>query len=180
MAARGHRTYTDSDRATVFAELTVNEGNVKRTSRNTGIPISTVRTWKQLWEKEGTPESVEAELEAITSNFLEEATRVRDKLLVKLEQMLDRGDVSPRDVTTALGVLSDKIRAYEQITKTQKVEHMFQLPPAEEIRELFLGAVSGMVAAAQTRALEIEYIDQEPIEILELSAVSTEEVNSAS
>jgi transposase-like protein len=175
--ARSKKSYSDKDRALVYAELTVNDGNIMRTSRNTGIPVSTVRTWSQKWAKDGRPpDGVQEELVVATTDFLIEATRVRDKLLVRLESLIDEGKVSPRDVTTALGVLSDKIRAYEQFNKPQKVEHTFQLPPPDEIRELFLGAVSGMVAAAQTRSAELEYIDVEPVELIELPSVP--EVNS--
>lgn len=171
-ATHTRRVYTDKDRAAVYAELTVNDGNVKRTARNLNIPVPTVRRWKQGWEREGVPKEVTTALEPVVSDFLADALRLRGKLLVRLEELVDSNDVNAREITTALGVLSDKIRAYENIP-SQKVEHTFQLPPQAEIRALFAGAVEGVVAAAKVRAAEIEEaIDVEPVEILELPVAS--------
>lgn len=162
MSTGTRRVYTDKDRAAVYAELTVNGGNVKRTARALGIPHPTVGRWKQQWAREGVPEEVTTVVAEVTSDFLTNATRTRDKLLVKLEQMVDNDAVNAREVTTALGVLTDKIRAYENIPN-QRVEHTFQLPPPDQIRELFAGAVIGVVEAAKVRAAEIES-GEEPIE----------------
>lgn len=157
------RTYTDRDKAIVFAELTVNDGNVKRTARNTGYDVSAVRRWKMDWERNGVPPAVQEEVEIHVSDFLTDAMRIRGKLLHKIEEALDRGDkVTLPQVSTAFGILSDKIRAYEAISQTQKVEHTFQLPPAEEMKELFSGIIGGMANAARNRAAEIEAIE-EPI-----------------
>lgn len=155
------RTYTDRDKAIVFAELTVNEGNIKRTARNTGIDESAVRRWKQTWEAQGVPEAVTAEVSLVATDFVSDAVRIRGKLLMKLEQVLDAGDrATIPQLVTGIGVLSDKIRAYEAITETQKVEHTLALPPVEELRELFSGLVGGMLDAARTRAAEIEAFEE--------------------
>jgi len=155
------RTYTDRDKAIVYAELTVNEGNVKRTARNTGIDSSAVRRWKMEWEANGVPEAVNAEVELVASDFVSDAVRIRGKLLQKLEAVLDAGDrATIPQLVTGIGVLSDKIRAYEAITETRKVEHTLALPPVEELRELFSGLVGGMLDAARTRAAEIEAFEE--------------------
>lgn len=161
MATR--RTYTDRDKAVVYAELAVNEGNIKRTARNTGIDVSAVRRWKNEWEMNGVPESVQEEVAPIVSDFMSDAIRIRGKLLLRIEQILDSGDKATLpQISTALGIISDKIRAYENLTQTQKVEHSFQLPPAEELKELFSGMIVGMSLAARERAAEIDAIE-EPI-----------------
>lgn len=174
MTTSTRRVYTDKDRAAVFAELTVNNGNVKRTARTLNIPVPTVRRWRDIWARDGVPTTVSTALEPVVSNFLADAMRLREKLLVRLEELVDRGEVSARDVTTALGVLSDKIRAYENLPN-QRVEHSFQLPPPEEIRALFAGAVEGVVLAAKVRAAEIEGAHEEPLDaeytVLELPAL---------
>lgn len=155
------RTYTDRDKAIVYAELTVNEGNIKRTARNTGIDVSAVRRWKQEWEAKGVPEAVTAEVELVASDFVSDAVRIRGKLLQKLEAVLDAGDrATIPQLVTGIGVLSDKIRAYEAISETTKVEHTLALPPVEELRELFSGLVVGMLDAARTRAAEIEAFEE--------------------
>ena len=157
-----HKTYTDRDRALVYAELAVNEGNIKRTARNLGYPISTIRRWRDQWELTGVPDTMSAEVAIIATDFLSEAIRIRGKLMQRLEALLDEEKVSSREVVTAIGILSDKIRAYEAIKEVQTVEHQFKLPPADEVRELFAGMLEGVVSAAQARAAEIEAV-QEPI-----------------
>lgn len=155
--------YTDRDRAIVFAELSVNEGNVKRTARNTGIPVATVRRWRNDWAHEGVPEVVVEAGQQFVGEFLPDAVRIRGKLLEALEAILDRGEKATiPQLTTGIGILSDKIRAYEAIAETQKVEHKIMLPPAEELQELFSGLLTGVVEAAKTRAAAIEALE-EPI-----------------
>jgi len=155
------RTYTDHDKAVVYAELTVNEGNVKRTARNTGIDVSAVRRWKMEWAAKGVPEAVTAEVELVANDFISNAVRIRGKLLQKLEAVLDTGErATIPQLVTGIGVLSDKIRAYEAITETTRVEHTLALPPVEELRELFSGLVVGMLDAARSRAAEIEAFEE--------------------
>jgi hypothetical protein len=80
---------------------------------------------------------------------------------MKLEQVLDAGDrATIPQLVTGIGVLSDKIRAYEAITETKKVEHTLMLPPIEELRELFSGLVVGMLDAARSRSAEIEAFEE--------------------
>ncbi len=161
MASR--RTYTDRDRAIVFAELSVNDGNIKRTARNSGYDESFVRRCKVQWEREGVPESVVEAAAPIVSEFMTDAIRIRGKLLQKLEEALDRGDrATIPQYTTGIGVLSDKIRAYEAISEVQRVEHSFQLPPPDELRELFSGVLADVLQAARTRTAEIEAV-AEPV-----------------
>lgn len=155
------RTYTDRDKAIVFAELQVNDGNVKRTARNTGIDVSAVRRWKLEWEANGVPQSVSAEVELVASDFISDSVRIRGKLLMRLEKVLDEGErATIPQLVTGIGVLSDKIRAYESLSETKKVEHSFALPPVEELRELFSGLVVGMLDAARERSAEIEAFEE--------------------
>lgn len=160
MASR--RRYTDRDKALVFAELSVNDGNVKRTARNTGYDVSFVRRCKIEWDRNGVPESVMEEVAPIVSDFMADAIRIRGKLLKRLEELLDKGDrATIPQLVTGIGVLSDKIRAYEAISEsTHRVEHTFQLPPAEELKELFSGVLVGVLEAARTRAAEIEAVEE--------------------
>lgn len=154
------KTYTDKDRALVYAELAVNEGNVKRTARNLGMTTTTVRRWRDQWERTGVPETISAEVAIVTSDFLSEAIRIRGKLMHRLENLLDDEKVSSREVVTAIGILSDKIRAYEALEQVQKVEHSISLPNPEEIRELFVGMLDGVVSAARERAAQIEALEE--------------------
>jgi hypothetical protein len=156
------RTYTDRDRAVVYAELTVNDGNIKRTARNTGYDVSFVRRCKTDWERNGVSEAVMEEVKPIVADFLADAIRIRNRLLLRLEELLEGDKVSLAQVSTAFGIVSDKIRAYEAINDPRRVEHTLVLPPADELRELFSGLMDGVVESARTRAAEIE-AHEEPV-----------------
>lgn len=41
-----YRTYTDQERAKVLVALDLNEGNLSQTSRDTGVPITTISQWR--------------------------------------------------------------------------------------------------------------------------------------
>ena len=156
--ASKRRSYSESDKARILAELEVTDGNVKRTARNLAVPISTVRYFKQQWEVAGVPSSVAEALPAVVTEFVDDAERVRDKLLIALEQKVDSRDINAREIVTALGVLTDKIRAMRGLD-AKKVEHSISLPDAEEMRALFQGVISEVVGAAQTRNEELEAAD---------------------
>jgi transposase-like protein len=149
-----NKRYTDADRAVVFAELTVLDGNIKRTARNLNMPVSTVRYFKQQWEREGVPKEVIDALPAQITDFVTHAERVRDKLLVALESAVDRGEIKPREIVVSLGMLTDKIRAYRGLD-AKKVEHTLALPDVEEMRELFSGVIQEVVGAAEIRNAEL-------------------------
>lgn len=149
-----NKRYTDADRAVVFAELTVNEGNIKRTARNLNMPVSTVRYLKQQWEREGVPKEVIDALPAQITDFVTHAERVRDKLLIALEAAVDRGEIKPREIAMSLSMLTDKIRAYRGLD-AKKVEHTLALPDVEEMRALFSGVIQEVVGAAEVRNAEL-------------------------
>lgn len=160
------RTYTDNDRATVLHVLTINQGNVKKTARETGVPLQTVRDWKHKWDREGVPEQILEPLEEVTTHHIERAERVRDKALDLLEEKLD--DANPRELGTIYGILTDKINVSKGLA-TSRTEHVQQaLPPREELKELFSAFIQGTIAAAERRQFEIidaEVVEQSPKEL---------------
>lgn len=158
MAVNKRRSYSDLDKARVFAELEVNDGNVKRTARNLAMPISTVRHFKQQWEAKGVPEAVIDAVPVAIGEFVDNAERVRDKLLIALEGAVDSGRLKPSEMVTALGVLTDKIRAMRGLD-AKRVEHSIALPDAEEMRALFAGVIGEVVGAAQVRNDELAAAD---------------------
>lgn len=160
VAVQKRRSYSAADKALVFAELEINEGNVKRTARNLNMPVSSVRYFKQQWEVSGPPREVVEAIPTVVGEFVDDAERVRDKLLIALEQKVDRGEINAREIVTALGVLTDKIRAMRGLD-AKKIEHSISLPDAEAMRELFAGVIGDVVGAAQVRNAELEVIDGE-------------------
>ena len=158
MAVNRRRTYSDSDKALIYAELEMSGGNVKRTARNLDIPVSTIRAFKGKWAEQGLPQEVKEAVPTVAGEFVDDAERVRDKLLVALEQAVDQRKITPREIVTALGVLTDKIRAMRGLD-AKKVEHSVTLPDATEMRALFAGVIGEVVGAARLRNEELEAAD---------------------
>lgn len=156
------RRFTDEDKARVYATLTANGGNVKRTARECDVPPATIRRWRGQWEREGSPP--EEAVQAAAQSFVDDAKRVRNKALVLLEQKINEGDIKPGELNTVIGTLDDKIRLHQGLA-TSRVERTSTLPPADELRALMSGFVQGAIAAAEQRSAEIveaEVVEERP------------------
>lgn len=152
--------YTDADKARVFVALTANDGNVKRTVRDTHVPESTVARWKKEWEKNGPPD-LEA-VEAAVDDFYVEAEEVRIEALRVLKQKIHDPKTTVSALVAVVGVLDDKIARVKGIGTSSRVEHKLTLPSAEEAAELMRGFVQAGIEAARRRDEEI--IDAEIVE----------------
>lgn len=157
-------TYTETDKARVYVVLTANDGNVKRTARETRVPEQTVRRWRDEWEKNGPPSTEEVEQAAAT--FVDDAVDLRElgmqAIRLKLELLVqDPKAVKIAEITTLVGVLTDKIDRASGLD-VRRVDHQHHLPPAEEIRELMAGFVTGMKQLSADR--EAEIVDAEIVE----------------
>lgn len=150
------RTYTDEDRARVRLHLELSQGNVKRTARETGIPITTVREWKRAWEEKGVPEPVAEAAERQAGEFAERAEHARDIALEKWIEQVNAGTVSARDLMVGIGILTDKLNLAKGLAtnRTEQVKKL-ELPKAEELADFAQAAL----AAARTRAIEIDEAD---------------------
>ena len=166
-------TYTEADKAQVYVVLTTNDGNVKRTARDTGVPENTVRRWKKDWAENGPPNT--EQVEAAVGTFLERATSVRNDALEVIDlkiQLLkkDPDKAKLAELTTVLGVLDDKITRAQGLA-TGRVEHVHALPPAEEIRGALLEAFKAVQVLTAQREGEV-------IEDAEFSVVETKALPS--
>ena len=157
------RTYTDDDRARVFTLLAVHNGNVERTSRESGVPPQTVRDWKKTWEKEGPPQTVADKAVDVATDFVNQAMGTRFEAIVMLRAKL--GDANPRDLATIIGILDDKITRAKGLA-TGRVEHVHtpQLPPPEELGPMLGNYLERALGAARRRdaAVVIEAREVEP------------------
>lgn len=157
-------TYTEEDKARVYVVLTANDGIVKRTARETGVPDNTVRRWRDEWEKNGPPSTGSVELAA--NDFITEAEDLRFLGLRALRAKLDLLLVTPKDVnvaqvTTLVGILTDKIDRAAGINRPRDDGDTKQLG-AEQIRELLVGYTHAMQELSASR--EEEIIDAEIVE----------------
>jgi transposase-like protein len=157
----GVSKYTESDRAAVYFSLQVNAGNVKRTARETGYPESTVRLWKKEFSEKGPP-STDA-VEAVSSDFIADGERIRNKALMRAEKMIDDtgSNLKLAELTAISGMLTDKLNVALGLA-TKRVEHQHHLPSADEARELLRGFADEMAALTAERDAEI--IDAEIVE----------------
>lgn len=161
MAGRPSK-YTDEDKARVFAALTTNEGNVKRTSRDTTVPEQTVRDWKRQWERKGLPQGVDSALPAVVDEFVAEATAIRTKALKLIGDKIDAGDAKVGELNAVVGTLTDKIRLING-ESTSRQESSTTGPSPEEFGAAIAGFLDAAVKAQEVRSAEIidaEYEEQ--------------------
>lgn len=163
--------YTDSDRARVHLALQVNDGNMKRTSRDTGIPVATVRDWKRKWESEGVPDEVANAQIDVVDDFVTDASRIRDKALNRLEQVID-DEKNVKNLATVIGILDDKItRARGLPTSRQETLSIGISGTPQEVQALFTNWAQKTVSASSTRDAEI--IESEAVEVEQPTGDST-------
>jgi transposase-like protein len=162
----GVSKYTEADRAAVYFSLQITGGNIKRTAREAGYPESTVRGWKKDFAENGPP-SAEA-IEEVSSDFIKDGERIRNKALDRIEQVLDDPLSKPKlaELNTTVGVLTDKLNTARGLD-VKRVEHQHHLPDAEEARELMRGFASELIAMSASRDGEI--IDAEIVETKSLT-----------
>lgn len=145
----GRQQYTDQVKAAAFATLEVNDGNVKRTARDLGLPISTLRRWRDDWEKDKNIPAAE-DLIVATGDFLEDAERVRNLSLRKLEAKILNNEGTVAQVATVLGILDDKIARAKGLAD-RVTEHKITLPSREDIVAALQGLQQGAIEAAAER-----------------------------
>ena len=156
------RVYTAENKATVFAALTANEGNVKRTTRETDIPEQTVRDWKKLWARTGVPAVIADAILPALEEKAEQYERVRDKALDIALDRLDDPKTSAKDATWIAGVMTDKIRLLRG-EATSRTEHVSTGPTPEEVGEQIAHYLEQAVRAQELREADIvdgEYTEQ--------------------
>ena len=160
--ARGQRLYGDEDKAMVLVALAVNNGNVLRSSRDTGVPQQTVRNWKMESEAGDTKQAVSIMSIEAAGDFAERAASVRDKALQQLDDLIPHADVKDiGKLATIVGIMEDKIRLAMGLA-TSRTEVAHTLPDPEELRKALAEYTQEAVSAALERDAVI--IDAEVVE----------------
>lgn len=162
------RSYTERDQAKVAVVLQANSGNVKKTSRETGVPPATVRDWKQKWEADGYPETEEFDLEL--KDFIDVAHEVRYLMIESLREKCERRELTGGQLVAGVGMLTDKINIMTGMA-TSRTEHVeIALPDPKELAKALAQFVTQTVDEAIVRDSEIEDADfeQVPKKTLEL------------
>jgi transposase-like protein len=151
------RIYSDGERATVYISLQTGAGNIRRASRETGVPEQTIRDWKRDWETSGVPPEVEEAMTSEIEDSLNRMERVRDKALALIEGRLH--EHKPRELATLFGILDDKIRLTKGLA-TARTETTSALPSPEEMKALFSGMIAGAIAMQAKREQEVDIVEQ--------------------
>lgn len=146
------RMYTDEEKAAVFLALTTHEGNVERSSRDTGVPASTVRGWKKEWAEQGASQEIVAAAAVEADKFITDATRVRDAALAQIEEKLPTAKVS--ELNAVVGTLDDKIVRARAITRGQGDDKPQQIDAAA-VGELLAGFVGEALKQSREREAAI-------------------------
>lgn len=147
----GRATYSDADKAKVYVALTANDGNVKRTARETGVAESTVRNWKREFEK-NPPSQELVETEVKTGDYVADLESARDEALIELRKKIPT--MTGSQLGVVYGILEDKLTRARGLA-TERTEHVHTLPSPEELALAGQMLAKGAIEAARQRQQEI-------------------------
>lgn len=154
------RSYSDQEKEHAIA-VYVTTGNLSRTSRETGVPISTLRGWLA----EQPPEKVKEAREEAQAEFVRKAW---EGVTAHVEHLTERSviaETSARDSATIVGILIDKIQLVTgrptsineqqgQVTTRHEydiVQRIVTDPESRDIaRDLFRRAISTDLGGGRT------------------------------
>jgi len=160
-----NRTEWDDDaRASVYVHWIACDKNIRQTSRETGVPHTTVAYWAKDWDKNGPPENLDGKIRATAYEFVSHADRIREKAMRRLEDLIPEAEVKQLGtLATVVGIMDDKIRLAQGLA-TKRTETVHTLPTRDEMRELMSGFADSLVVAAEDRASEVVVI--EPVSVV--------------
>ncbi len=150
--------YTDEDKARAYVVWKASKENISATARETGYPAQTIRDWRNIWEREGPPDP--ELVDTAVSVFVDDVERVRNKALSLLDARMHQIK-NPKDLATVFGILDDKVRLARGLA-TSRSESVQSLPNPQQLGELMVGMVQGMLKAKEERDADI--IDVLPVE----------------
>lgn len=148
----GRTTYTEQDKARLYVVLTANNGNIKRTARETGIPESTVRNFKREFD-ENPPAREAVEAEAVSGDYIGELESLRTQIIGALRKEIPQ--MKGQQLAIAFGIVEDKLTRARGLA-TERTEHVHKLPSPEEIALAGQMLAQGAIEAARTRQLEMQ------------------------
>lgn len=155
----GRATYTEADKAKVYVVLSANDGNVKRTSRETGVPENTVRRWRNEFV-ENPPTTTAAEEAA--GDFVGEAESVRNLALERIKTLIPTSE-KINELNNTVGILTDKIDRARGLGDSRRVEHNHTLSSSEELKALmgeFLATSKELAVSREAEIVDAEIVEQ--------------------
>ena len=159
-------SYSDRDKAFVYMTLDINDGNIKRTSRETGVPRATILSWKRKWAEDGIPDDFFEPLEKATDDFIKEASEVKALAVARMKEIIPT-EKNLYHLSQTVGILDDKITRARGLP-TQREARSIELPSPEKVKKIFQGYIAEITSAAQERSdiIDIEFEEQSSMELL--------------
>lgn len=157
--------YTAEEIARVIAVLASNKGNVKRTSRELGLPEQTVRNFKIKDTGGRLPAEVLVALPVALETQITRMGLVRDKALDAIEDKIDQGDSKLGELNAVWGTLTDKILLISG-EATSRREEVTTGPSPEEFGErlaLYLGQAFNLALDREADIVDAEIVEQAPV-----------------
>jgi transposase-like protein len=148
------KVYTDEQKAAAYVALQVNNNHVRRASKDSGVPESTIRDWNKVWAVDGPEPGLLDVAERIVGDFIDEAVEVRDLALQSLKRSIQTGELRDDKLITVVGVLEDKIRLGKGLA-TSRTETIQKPLDPEEVRDLLLEAAKETLQATKERKREM-------------------------
>lgn len=150
------RIYSAEDRAAVRLALEINKGNIKATSRDTGVPYMTVKNWKDQWEEVGVPAVVQDVLPAVAVDFAHEGVQVRDTALLKIKELIPEATIKDlRSLATLVGILDDKVRLAQGLATSRREEIQVHVIDPEAVGHQIGAHIREALESAERRNQEI-------------------------
>lgn len=101
------RRYSDVDKATALAVLDANGGNMKKTATQIGIPLSTLKEWR-----DGRVNDDVAELRNVKRDEI--STRLKEIVHLLIDAIPGKiPEASLQQITTSIGIAVDKAQLLE-------------------------------------------------------------------
>jgi len=103
----GHkkRSYSDQEKAALLLALEANGGNLAKTERETGVPLETIRDWRNGL-------AVNADIAEIRNekrvSLADKFEALANKLVDRAEEFIDKDKTTLAMVATAAGIATDK------------------------------------------------------------------------
>lgn len=85
---RRAKKYTNEDQVTAFVTLHLNEGNLNKTARAVGMPLTTLVFWKKRWDTEGFDDGNTALAVQISHGHVQQATTIRNLAMKRAMEII--------------------------------------------------------------------------------------------
>ena len=170
--AHVRRQYTKLDKAKCYWQLQSNGNNLKRTAREMGVPVPTLRAWRKKWDDGQdipAPMPVEKNPYALDQFDAEGALKdlQREAILQLKEQLLHSTSVD--HLTKLLATVNRDLDRMQNKPDRQvgSVNINVRLPSAEETGKLLAGLVQNTLSDIDQRHGEIIDIEETPEPVIE-------------